>query len=284
MLARLSALLANLVHMMLRIWHRSFWLPALVVILAVAGTPSAAQNVTFDIKNVGHQKAKNFKRDFYLRKKVLEQYFAATSFVTLFSGPLHVNVFQYMPPASEALLPAWEGHRGDMKFAALRAKDGTASILHELTHVHAPNQVRYLAEGYAVYLEEMIGNIDAYPTFGRSIESQMRAISTSALGYVNWTAFDGVTTKRGHLLGDNVGLETAINDAADRASYAYLVSGSFAKFLIDGYGLAKFKTFYELTPLTPGLEPVADPARYNTVFGKSPAELQTLWLNWFGSR
>jgi len=273
---------------MFRICHRMLCLSAVVVILTYFPLPCSARDIgfdiQFDIQDVSQTVAEKFRNDFRQRKRVLEQYFAATRFVTPFSGQLRVNVLDYSPPASEALLPAWEGRRGQMKFAASRANEGTASILHELTHVHAPNQVRFLAEGYAVYLEEMIGNIDAYPTFGDSIEGQMRTISTSALSSVSLSAFDLVTTKRNHMLGDNVGLDAAISHPADRGSYAYLVSGSFVKFLIDAHGLAKFKAFYELTPLTPGLSPIADPARYTAVFGKTPAELQTLWLGWFSGR
>ena len=59
-----------------------------------------------------------------------------------------------------------------------------------------------------------------------------------------------------------------------------MVSGSFVKFLVETQGLEKFKTLYELTPLTPGVATIADPDRYENVFGKPLTALQTQWLYW----
>ena len=151
----------------------------------------------FELKDLSAEVACKFEQDFLSKKDIVEEYLAATKFTKAFTGAIQVKVWQYMPPISEALLPAWEGQRGYMKFAALRAKEGNAAIVHELIHVNAPNQSRFLAEGYAVYVEEKIGNIGAYPTFGNSIEDQMRKIANSALQSVKLAEFDRVPTKRG---------------------------------------------------------------------------------------
>jgi hypothetical protein len=251
-------------------------------------SPSVAQNVTFDIQDVSPSVARKFKQDFVSRQLVLEQYLDATKFVPLFAGDIHVKVHDYSPPTSHALLPAWQGHRGEMEFAASRAIDGKAAVLHELAHVHAPNEVRFLTEGYSTYLEEMIGNIGSYPTFGKSVEVAIKEFGDGPLAVVKLDRFDAVATQPGHEIGSNVGLEVAIPADAqvpkDKLTYAYLISASFVKFLINEYGIGKFKTLYALSPLTPGVATLADPARYQTVYGKSLAQLESEWRSWFASQ
>jgi len=257
---------------------------------AFLASPSFAQQVRFDVKDVNHRVAQKFKRDFAARATALKQYFDATNFVAPFAGAIKVKVHAYSPPTSHALLPAWDGHRGQMEFAASRAKDGKAAILHELAHVHAPNQARFLTEGYSIYLEELIGNIQAYPTFGDSIEKATKALNASALSAVKMDLFDAVSTQHDHEIGNSVGLETALPGApntpaaSDRLTYAYLISGSFVKYLINGYGLSKSKTLYELSPLTPGVATPTDPTRYQNVYGNSLAQLETEWRNWFATQ
>lgn len=240
--------------------------------------------VTFDIRDVTDEVAQKFESEFFLRKKTLETYLASSNFSQSFSGNIHVEVSEYTPPVSQALIPAWKGCRGRMKFAALRARQGNAAILHELAHVYAPNQVRFLAEGYAVYLEEKIGNINAYPTFGSSIEARLRDTSLSALGLVKLDDFDRVPVGTGVWLGDNVGLNASIPATSERRAYSYLVSASFVKFVVDSYGLDKFHALYELTPLTPAASTQADSGRYKNVFGKFLSALQIEWLGWLESK
>lgn len=269
-------------------------LSLLVLILyGVAAGPSPCfgqkvDMVNFEIKHVSKREAEKFKSYFFASKKILEQYFAATKFTDLFPGVLYVHVFEYRPPISEALLPAWEGHRGHLKFPAVRVNDGTAAILHEQAHVHAPNQVRFLAEGYPTYLEELIGNIAAHPMHGKVIVERMKILHAkypSAFANVKLTMFDGVSTQRNFRLEDHVGLENAIPDPAsgpsDRPAYCYLVSASFVKYLMNAYGQDKFQALYNLTPLTPGTATASDPARYQKIYGKLLPELEAEWRNWF---
>src|SRR5437588_2228301 len=157
--------------------------------------------VTFDINGVDFEVARNFEREFFERHNVLRGYLGAMGFDGLFSGNFYVRVSEYMPPASRALLPAWMGQRGQMKFAALRVKQGRAAILHELVHVYEPNQVRFLAEGFAVYLEESIGNINVFPTLGSSIQARLRSASSLALASVRFHVFDKVSVGGGTSLG-----------------------------------------------------------------------------------
>ncbi len=248
----------------------------------LVASPSPAQ--TFDIQDVNHRAARQFKRDFADRTDALEQYFAATKFVPLFKGNIYVKVHEYSPPTSHALLPAWDGLRGHMEFAASRANNGSAAILHELAHVYAPNQARFLTEGFSSYLEELIGNIQAYPTFGDSIEKAAKLFGDPALAAVKLERFDAVLTQHDHEIGNSVGLEPVIPNTSDRLTYAYLVSGSFVKYLVNQYGLMKFKQLYELSPLTPGIATPTDPARYQNVYGKPLSELEGEWRNWFSAQ
>src|SRR5262249_42975562 len=149
---------------------------------------------------------------------------------------------------------------------AARAKEGKAAIIHELTHVHAPNEVRFLGEGYPAYVEEQIGNLEAYPTQGVrtqcAIKNYNDAYKKAPLRAVQLVKFDGAPTQKGVFLGDHMGLEKAFpkNDdgKSQRRAFSYLVSSSFVKYLIETYGLEKFKTLYDTTPLTPGRATKAD--------------------------
>src|SRR5437763_17168244 len=128
--------------------------------------------VTFDINGVDFEVARNFEREFFERHNVLRGYLGAMGFDDLFSGNFYVRASEYMPHASRALLPAWMGQRGQMKFAPSRVKEGRAAILHELVHVYEPKQARFLAEGIPVYPEESSGNINVLTTLSSSIQAR----------------------------------------------------------------------------------------------------------------
>ena len=244
---------------------------------------SSAQTISFDLKDLTSQQKQGFQREFADRNKILLKFFEKTDFTAPFTGAINVHVFDYSPPISMALIPSWQGHRGDMKFAAVRVKGKVAAILHELTHVHAPNQARYLAEGFAVYLEETIGNIGAFPTAGQSSECAMLR-NPAAISSVNLEVFDKVSLGNGAELGAQVGLNEAIADQAAREAYSYLVSASFVKFLVRSHGLKKFKALYDTTPMTPGVVTPIDLGRYAPIFGKPLAKLEEEWLPWLKTR
>ena len=240
-------------------------------------------STSFDLKDLTSQEGQEFEREFAHRNKTLLEYFKKTDFTTPFTGAIEVHVFDYTPPVSMSLVPSWHGHRGHMKFSAARVKGKIAAILHELTHVHAPNQVRFLAEGFAVYLEETIGNIRVYPTVGKSSEGAMLR-EPAAISAVNLEVFDQVSLGSGEELGKQVGLDAAISNEVAREAYSYLVSATFVKYLISHYGLKKFKELYETTPLMPKMVTPIDVNRYDLLFGKSLAKLQEEWLPWLKAR
>jgi hypothetical protein len=77
---------------------------------------------------------------------------------------------------SRALVPAWEGRIGWMEFPARRVIAQNAAILHELAHVYFPNGNRLLAEGFAIYLQDVIGGNPAFPNFGRPLHEVARTV------------------------------------------------------------------------------------------------------------
>src|SRR5262245_17446914 len=259
---------------------RSLWLLWLCVAPVAIAAPSAAQEVSWDIKILGEAATNKFKAEFLAKKQNVETYLASKRFA-LFSGNLDVSVFNG-DPFSEALLFAWDGRRGHMYFPAARIKEERAAIIHELTHVHAPNEIRFLGEGYPAYVEEQIGNLKAYPTLGVrtecAIENYNDAFNKAPLRAVQLDKFDGAPTQREAFLGDNMGLEKAFPKTDDgksqRRAFSYLVSSSFVKYLIDNYSLEKFKALYDTTPLTPGKATKADPGRWQEKFsGKNLDDL-----------
>jgi hypothetical protein len=268
---------------------------AFVGLISFLASAHSAENVTWKrMRDVHNEDAvTQFKNDFFLRKETLEHYLTTTNFTQLFTGNLEVEVFDNDQEHSEALLFVWDGRRGHMYFPPKGVQKGNAAILHEIAHVHAPNAVRFLAEGFPAYLEEKMGNINAYPTQGSRIECAIGIYNgeyKDALAAVKLNLFDGAPTKRGVFLGDNMEeLDNAF--AADRANgqgrrrtYSYLVSASFVKFLIHNHGQTKFKALYDLTPLVPMQARQADPDRYQRIYGKSLSELQTGWRSWLGNR
>jgi hypothetical protein len=236
--------------------------------------------IEYDVRDVGDDLAQMFQREVYSYRDRVEAQLLSLGFSDTFAGDIHVQVYDYTPPASQALLPAWNGHRGRMKFAALRVRQGRAAVVHELVHVYAPNQVRFLAEGLSVYLEEMIGNIEAYPTFGTSIVDRLRTVNSAILDTVDLRCFDQVSVGGGLPLGNAVKLEAVLIDPSKRGTFAYLVAGSFVKFVLQLYGADQFRALYELTPLTPLLCKPAAVNRYETIFAKPVGQLQREWLDW----
>ena len=261
---------------------------ACILILTANAWPCLAQDVTFVMKDISKSTADRFKQEFMDGKQKLESYLASTNFAQPFAGAIDVEVSNGKP-FSESLLFVWQGLRGRMYFPSERAKmKGRAAIVHELTHVNAPNEVRFLAEGFPTYLQEKMGSLDVYPTLGDPVECGLRrydAAYRSALSSVDLTLFDALPTKTGAFLGDAVGLERAFPENEEgvqhRRVYSYLVSASFVRFLIEHQGMEKFKALYALTPLTPGATPQAHSSRYERVFGQPLATLQADWRAWF---
>ena len=130
---------------------------------------------------------------------------------------------------SRALVPGYFGNRGFMEMPLRRVRDNTGALLHEIVHIYAPNNNRFLAEGLAVYLHTKLGGNPAFPNFGEDLRrSAVRSVS----GVKSLESLNGVRTPRP--------LSTVMDEET-----AYVVAGSFVGFLIETYGLPSFRSLYE---------------------------------------
>src|SRR4029434_1087679 len=131
----------------------------------------------------------------------------------------------------------------------LRAvQTNNSALLHEIVHIYAPNDNRFLAEGLAVYLHQKLASNPAFPNFGKSLdaEARVRLREIDSLDRLN-----SVRTPRP--------LSSVLSEES-----AYVLAGSFVGFLIEKYGLPEFRKLYET-----GI--------YETTYGKSLGDLEKEW-------
>jgi hypothetical protein len=114
--------------------------------------------------------------------------------------------------------------------------------------VYAPHPNRFLAEGLAVYLHATLAGNPAFPTFG----ADLRPLAAQGLaGVTSLAALHGVRTPRP--------LGTVMEEKT-----AYILAGSFVGFLVERYGLARFRRLYATED-------------YDAVYGKPFATLEAEW-------
>jgi hypothetical protein len=176
-----------------------------------------------------------------------------------FRGPLTVDVAERDGP-SMALVPAWRGERGYLIFPASVVRRRRAATTHETTHVYAPNANRFLAEGLAVYAHETLGGPAAYPNFGASLHTAARAYAQADI-----IALDRLATP------DRLRLDRL----GDKE--AYLVAGSFVRFLIEQHGPDRFRRLYAVTPLVARQRNAGAPARWRSIYGLDLDQLARSW-------
>ena len=181
-----------------------------------------------------------------------------------FTGTFTIDVVQANGP-SMALIPAWRGERGRVMFPASVVRRSRAATVHEITHVYAPNANRFLAEGLAVYAHEKLSGPIAYPNFGASLHTAAAPYSQSDIA-----ALERLATPTRLELDRLAGRE------------AYLVAGSFVRFLIERRGLDTFRSLYAATPLVPGQRNAGAPARWQEIYGTDFGQLLQMWRNSLG--
>ena len=182
-----------------------------------------------------------------------------------YSGPLIVEISP-SPGPSMALVPAWRGQRGHMLFRARVVSRGQAASVHEVTHVFAPNANRFLAEGLAVYAHEHLHGPRAYPNFGRSLHGAAKLYAAQA----DIAALERTATP------------TPLQGSGLSGREAYLVAGSFVRFLIERHGMAKFRRLYAMTPMVPGAQNAGGPGRWQAVYGAALDQLAKQWRDRVG--
>jgi hypothetical protein len=186
---------------------------------------------------------------------------------------------------SRALVPAWEGRSGTIEFPTRRVLAGRAAIVHELTHVFFPSGNRLLAEGLAIYLQALLGRNPAFPNFSQPLHEAARnrlfdvlpalaAGDVTTLAALDVASLDAIPTPNPLTL--EIGGRICGEDKDGQATL-YCLAGSFVQFLIDAYGLARFRRLYMLAPLRAG-ELDAGPAnRWREVYGRSLTDIEGEW-------
>lgn len=181
----------------------------------------------------------------------------------------------------KSLLPAAVGQRGRIELPAWKVVAGEAPLLHELVHVYFPNGNRFLAEALAIHLQDALAANPAFPNFGRPLHAAARDLVTkmvpefpAGLDKIRLTDLDKIATPSALRL--RVGLALYQDDPTGQA-HIYSLVGSFARFLIESRGVARFRALYELTPLKPLDREAGAPERWRDVYGASLVEIETEW-------
>jgi hypothetical protein len=195
---------------------------------------------------------------------------------------LRVSVSQ-QNAISRAVLPAAEGRRGAMEFPAREVNPLTAGIAHELTHLYFPNGNRFLDEGFATYLQNKIGTNPALPDYQHDLHALMLKLACEIDSDVN--SSPSPTPAGGLDQISVVELERAVTPTplvlqltSKPVVAAFIVAGSFVRFLIDSYGLDTFHDLYVMTPLKPLHRDGGTPDRWKLPYGGlSLGDLENKW-------
>jgi len=186
---------------------------------------------------------------------------------------------------SKSLVPAWSGRAGYMEFPTWRVASRKAAIMHELVHVFFPNGNRFLAEGFAVHLQDSIGGNPAFPNFGkplhrnvceRLLEMTPPASREDPLGLrqIHLAELASIGTPSPLTL--RVAGEAYGEDQRGQA-FVYPIAGSFVQFLMDAFGMERFRALYAQTPLVPLARNAGSLDRWSDVYCMTLADLENEW-------
>lgn len=181
-----------------------------------------------------------------------------------FSGPLTIDV-NSSTTAAMSLVPAWRGQSRYIIFPVRTVMQSTAATTHEMVHIFAPNANRFLAEGLAVHAHDLLGGPPAFPNSGQPLHAAARPYAQKA----DIAALERLATPAYLELGGSLPRQGA-----------YLVGGSFVRFLIEQHGMEKFRRLYAMTPFMPGQKNAGDPGRWRTVYGVPLDDLAAAWRQW----
>ena len=208
-----------------------------------------AQKIAADCRNVQiiSDQLASREAEAYCRYAVDERQKVEDFWGPTWQEPIRIHVDRSYT-ISKALIPAYRKNRGFMEMPLRAVQNNNGALLHEIVHIYAPNDNRFLAEGLAVYLHQKLASNPAFPNFGRSLDTDARA----RLGEINsLDRLNGVRTP--------MPLSTVLREQS-----AYILGGSFVGFLIEKYGLQEFRNLYET-------------GSYEAAYGKSLGELEKEW-------
>jgi hypothetical protein len=185
--------------------------------------------------------------DAYCRYAVLERRKVEGFWGATWNAPIRIHVSRSYR-ISRALVPGYLGDRGFLEMPLRRVRENTGGLLHEIVHIYAPHDNRFLAEGLAVYLHATLAGNPAFPNFGEDLRRlAVRGLS----GVASLDALNSVRTPRP--------LSSVIDERT-----AYVLAGSFVGFLIERYEVTLFRSVYETE-------------NYDAVYGKSFGTLEREW-------
>ena len=177
-----------------------------------------------------------------------------------FAGPYRIEI-EDSRGTSMALIPAWRGNHGQVIFRMPTIRQATSPITHEITRAVAPNGNRFLAEGLATHAHDALGGQSAFPNFGNDMHARARQFANDA----DMPALERLA----------VPARLQLPDLQPQG--AYLVAGSFVRFLIETHGLEKFRALYAMTPLVVRGRFAVLPNRWDDVYGIAFEELVDAW-------
>lgn len=177
-----------------------------------------------------------------------------------YAGPWRIEI-EDSRGTSMALIPAWRGNRGQVIFRMRTIRQQRTPITHEIVHAIAPNSNRFLAEGLATHAHDALGGQPAFPNFGNDLHTRAKPFVAEA----DMAALERLATPKRLQL---PGLQ---------AQGAYLVAGSFVRFLIEAHGMEKFRDLYERTPLVVKGRNAGATGRWVEVYGIPFGELVVAW-------
>lgn len=127
-------------------------------------------------------------------------------------------------------------HRNLIGFPRHIVDRNIAVIAHEMTHLFMPDGYSHaIREGIAIYAQDRFGMVGGFPNFGRDLDEMVRA----RLGEDENPRVHLMETAEDMIRGYNV-------NRRDR-HMAYLVAGSFTRYLLDSVlegDMARFKRLY----------------------------------------
>ena len=120
-----------------------------------------------------------------------------------------------------------------MEMPLISVKRNSGPLLHEIVHIYAPNDNRFLAEGLAVYLQDKLGG----NPISFILDNDLNDLARDRVSQISsLQLFNSIRTP--------TPLGKDLKDVEGRRT-AYIIGGSFVGFLIWKYGLSQFKSVYQ---------------------------------------
>jgi hypothetical protein len=171
---------------------------------------------------LSHKEAEEYCKYATRERQKVEKFWGPT-----WRDPIRIQVSSQYAAANTLVQNGGKPGRIDMPLD--RVRDRTGALLHEITHNYAFSENRFLYEGLGVYLQAELGEIRSFPTRGRPLDVAAAEVARTvgSLEELNAVRFPRP-------------LASVMPDVP-----AYLLAGSFVKYLIDRKGgLEKFRVLY----------------------------------------